>query len=120
MSRSAARRLQKQEAALYSPDFLAFWAVYPRKVKKQEAAMSWGSEHPDLPTVLAALSWQIVSPDWARDAGAFIPHPTTYINQHRWEDEKSDMPIVSAKEARNAEAVRRFVARGGRDAFSIK
>jgi hypothetical protein len=26
-------------------------------------------------------------PDWTKDAGQFIPHPSTFLNQRRWEDE---------------------------------
>ena len=27
------------------------------------------------------------STDWTKDNGQFIPYPTTYLNQRRWEDE---------------------------------
>ena len=25
---------------------------------------------------------------WRKDAGAFIPHPATFLNQERWKDER--------------------------------
>jgi hypothetical protein len=119
MSRAALAKRRQVEAA-YSGDFLVFWAAYPRKVKKLEAALAWASAKPELATVLAALAWQTKSPEWVGEGGAYIPHPTTYLNQRRWEDERSQAPLLSAQEARSADAVRRFMERGGRDAFSTK
>jgi hypothetical protein len=72
---------------LYTPEFLAFWSAYPRRVGKADAAKAWHRERPDLDEVLTALSWQRSQPQWCRDGGQFVPHPSTYLNQRRWEDE---------------------------------
>jgi hypothetical protein len=72
----------------YSPEFLVFWAAYPNKVKKYAAAVAWQANGPDLATVLAALKWQITSPAWTKDNGAYVPHAATYVNGRRWEDER--------------------------------
>ena len=72
----------------YTQDFLAFWNAYPRRVKKSGAFAAWKNARIDIETVLAALAWQTKTPDWQRDGGTFIPHPTTYLNQRRWEDEE--------------------------------
>jgi hypothetical protein len=29
----------------------------------------------------------VASEQWRRDDGRFIPHPATWLNQRRWEDE---------------------------------
>lgn len=71
----------------YSADFLAFWDAYPRRVGKGAAWKVWKRERIALAPVLKALSWQVRSEAWTKDAGAFIPHPATYLNQRRWEDE---------------------------------
>lgn len=68
-------------------DFDAFWQSYPRKVGKDKALDAWKKKNPPLEAVLGALAWQIQSDDWRKDGGAFIPHPTTYLNQGRWKDE---------------------------------
>ena len=34
------------------------------------------------------------SAQWAKDGGAFIPHPTTWLNQRRWEEDLApDMSV---------------------------
>lgn len=68
--------------------FTEFWQAYPRKVGKGAAEKAWAKLKPDLQTVLSALAWQSRQDGWTKDQGAFIPHPATYLNQRRWEDEK--------------------------------
>lgn len=71
-----------------APDgFAEFWAAYPRKVGKGAAAKVWAKLAPPLATVMCALEWQRRSDQWTRDAGRFIPHPATWLNQTRWMDE---------------------------------
>jgi predicted phage replisome organizer len=69
--------------------FDEFWSAYPRKVGKAAARKAYTkvirSVMPE--TLLTALRGQISSPQWLKDNGAFIPHPTTWLNQGRWEDE---------------------------------
>jgi hypothetical protein len=40
-----------------------------------------------LDRMLAALAVHVASEQWRRDDGRFIPHPATWLNQRRWEDE---------------------------------
>jgi len=68
--------------------FQEFWKSYPRKIGKGAAQKAWDKLKPDLDTVLAALAWQTKQDAWIKDAGQYIPHPGTYINQQRWLDEK--------------------------------
>lgn len=70
--------------------FDKFWKSYPKKVGKGAAKKAWGKiKRPaeTLEKITNALSWQKKSEQWARDNGQYIPHPTTYINQCRWDDE---------------------------------
>ena len=85
--RSIGRPTRRKRRPAYTVEFLAFWAAYPNKVKKLEAAVAWEAERPDLAVVLAALKWQSQTPDWTKDGGEYIPHPSTWLNGHRWEDE---------------------------------
>ena len=41
----------------------------------------------DLPKVLKALKEQVKSEQWTKNAGQFIPLPSTWLNGARWEDE---------------------------------
>lgn len=68
--------------------FDAFWEAYPRKVSKEAARKAWPKAAESLPAILEALAWQRVSEGWTKDGGAFIPHPATYLNGRRWEDQK--------------------------------
>jgi len=74
-------------------DFDMFWIAYPKKVGKEAARKAWAKANPNLATVLNALEWQKVSPQWFKNNGLYIPNPSTWINQHRWEDEKQEEQI---------------------------
>lgn len=74
----------------YSPDFETFWKAYPRKSGKDAAWKAWQKrrhEIPALPELAAILARQSHCEQWQRDGGQFIPHPATWLNQGRWQDE---------------------------------
>jgi hypothetical protein len=86
--------LPKQEAAQggagYSEAFEAFWGRYPRRIGKGAAWAAWRKIRGGAGVYEAigrALEAQKASQDWRREAGAFIPHPSTWLNQRRWEDD---------------------------------
>lgn len=71
--------------------FAEFWKAYPLHKAKPTALKAFGKLKPDrvlLNAILAALSVQKQSSQWTRDGGQYIPHPATWLNQRRWEDEK--------------------------------
>jgi len=71
--------------------FKSFWNAYPRRVGKGAALKAWGKiKEPKktLQEIIVALEWQKKTEQWTKDGGQFIPHPATYINQCRWEDEQ--------------------------------
>lgn len=84
VDRARAKRKADQP---YSADFLGFWSSYPRKVGKGAAWKAWQQLQPDINRVISTLAWQTKSFEWRKDNGAFVPHPATYLNQRRWEDE---------------------------------
>lgn len=72
--------------------FNRFWQAYPRKRGKGQAEKAWCNLQPSpnetlLETMLAALACARDSPDWHKDGGQFIPHPATWLNGKRWEDD---------------------------------
>lgn len=69
--------------------FNSFWAEYPKKVAKPSAVKAFQKaiKKTDLPTILSAIRRHKKTDQWKRDKGQFIPHPTTWLNQERWEDE---------------------------------
>jgi len=75
------------------PGFDRFWAAYPRKVAKAQAAKAWAKLKPDdelVVTIIGAVERQAQSDQWQRDGGKFIPYPATWLNGRRWEDEASN------------------------------
>jgi hypothetical protein len=89
LSRDEKSRVEGQTPVVLV-DFDTFWKEYPRKVSKQQAVKAWRSINPDhtlLTTMLQALEKQKRSEQWQKDNGKFIPHPATWLNGKRWEDE---------------------------------
>ena len=82
------RRKKKEEKRdIY---FDRFWESYPRKEAKQTAKKAFEKLNPDealLQTILEAIERFKRSAQWQEENGRFIPHPSTWINQRRWEDE---------------------------------
>ena len=71
--------------------FEEFYQAYPRKVDKKQAAKSFSKEKASLvlPVILADINRRLSSGEWAVDKMQFIPHPSTYLNRRRWDDEDS-------------------------------
>ena len=80
---------QAADAAL-DDGFTNFWKAYPRHTGKAAAVKAWEKCKPDAElqaTILAAIAVQANSKEWLKDGGSFIPHPATWLNGKRWEDE---------------------------------
>jgi hypothetical protein len=75
----------------YTPEFEEFWSVYPRKKGKMHAffafqdavnmGMPIGEELANI--VLHHLRTR----QWQAQGGLYIPHPTRWLQEHRWEDQ---------------------------------
>jgi hypothetical protein len=74
--------------------FARFWSSYPRKTAKPNAVAAFAKIDPDdatLAAMLAAIERQKCSPGWVKDGGQFIPHPATWLNGRRWEDQPPEV-----------------------------
>ena len=79
-------------------DFEAFWKAYPRKIGKGYCQEIWKrKKFPAIEIILESLQKSIASSDWQKEGGKFIPNPSTWLNQGRWEDEGIDHSILSQK-----------------------
>lgn len=70
--------------------FEKFWASYPRKENKKKATQAWEKIAPDeklVSRIMVGLEAHKSGEQWTRDGGKFVPHPTTWLNGERWEDE---------------------------------
>ena len=73
-----------------SASFDAFWSIWPNKKDRKRSRAVFEKINPDdelLKTILAAVAAQSATAGWIEDGGKFIPHPTTWLNGARWEDE---------------------------------
>lgn len=98
----------KANANALKEAFDRFWACYPNKTGKEAARKAWAKIKPDAELterMLAALEWQRQQPQWLQDGGKFIPHPTTWLNQGRWQDEPQDIPQLSAQTTQSLKAI---------------
>lgn len=75
--------------------FAKFWKLYPVKKGKAKAEAAWSKLKvtDDLFTLITqGLARQVVCHDWTKEGGQYIPHPTTWLNGKRWEDEVKPAP----------------------------
>lgn len=81
--------------------FPIFWAAYPRKEGKAPAEKAFDKLKADmalLETMISAIKTQAQSERWRKEGGQFIPMPTTWLNQRRWEDQAQiEMPSTPSK-----------------------
>lgn len=68
-------------------DFEKLWTAYPRKIGKTAAKKAFNRiKGVPVEKMLSAIANQKQSEPWQKDNGQFIPHPTTWLNQGRWDD----------------------------------
>ena len=86
--------VSKENPYPLSPDlctmFDEFWQAYPKKVGKGYAFECFKKIKPSrklVDTMLEAIAKQKKSDMWKRDKGQYIPNPSTWLNQKRWEDD---------------------------------
>ena len=107
--------IAKREASRASAvtRFAEFWTAYPRKVgAKSSAEKTWARKKLDATAdqILAHVRDRAAGdPGWADKQ--FIPHPTTFLNGERWNDEwkpvttNNQLPISSADDESRANEI---------------
>jgi hypothetical protein len=103
--------------------FNSFWKAYPKKVARQACEKKFYQVIEKLntsivPKILEAIEKQKLTDQWQKDGGKFIPHPATWLNQGRWEDETEvDIPKTDEHYAKEYEQVgySRFKTLHGKD-----
>ena len=74
--------------------FEEFWAAYPKKNGKQAAFKSWQRIKPTSELhnkIMEAVTTAKQTEQWQRENGRYIPNPTTWLNQGRWDDEITEV-----------------------------
>lgn len=86
----AAATAALERPRVYSEDFRAWYADYPRKRNPADAWKAWqavAKTRPPLGALRAALAWQKRTEDWTKDAGKWIPYPASYLRAGAFDDE---------------------------------
>lgn len=93
----------------YSPEFEEFWDLAYRKEGKGKAAAAYTKalKRIDRDTLLA--SWSQVNANWfaIKKERRFVPHPSTWLSEGRWDDEPPQ-PIWESEKPRQMSQSDRF------------
>lgn len=96
-TRAGKKPAKEQDPVPAGREFERFWAAYPRKVGRREAAAAFERLRLVLPPgeeLLAVIERHKRSHQWQRDNGQFIPNPATWLRQGRWEDAPDAEPCA--------------------------
>lgn len=100
--------------------FEAFWKAYPKKIGKDAAHKAFEKRKPTdalVTQMIRAIRVQCESDAWKKDGGQFIPHPATWLNQGRWQDETQvESPAQQSLETR--QGVEELALKLGRERWS--
>lgn len=91
---------------IWETQFNEFYSLYPKKVKKQDVKKWFQKNMPSnelFSSMMNSLEQFRASKDWQKDGGQFIPYPSTWLNQKRWEDEgiEQNKPMSALQRAFN-------------------
>lgn len=84
------KELAKQKRLVNDKRFEEFWKLYPRKSAKKPSRDKWHTISPDDDTfmkIIRAVKLQKQTKQWKQNKGQFIPLPSTWLNQERWNDD---------------------------------
>ena len=71
--------------------FNKFWSSYPRKVAKIVAERRWKNlSKKDIDAIFKVYQEHLLR--WRYKDLQYVPHPATWLNQRRWEDELEPLP----------------------------
>lgn len=87
--------------------FDLFWQMYPRKVGKKLCQKIWVNKikREDIDAIYTGLRKLRESAQWKKEGGKYIPHPSTFLNQERWNDEVIEEKQLNLKSPETEEEV---------------
>jgi hypothetical protein len=85
----------------YSESFVRFWAMWPKKVKKEDSWLVWRTKRCEqhLDAILLALAWQVKSAKWTEAGGKYITYPDKYLRGKLWQDDPSGYTSATTRRA---------------------
>lgn len=94
----------KRKKADADPDFDRFWAIYPRRIGKGAARKAWATAITTTTPDTIILGLQKYAPTRTGQDPQYTPHPATWLNQQRWEDEP-ETPRPPGQQTRRQQAI---------------
>ena len=94
---------EQEKEQEHAARFARWWEAYPHKVARKDAVKAWKKLRVDndlLKTMLQAIERQRDTEAWTKDKGKYIPHPATWLNGRRWEDETNPPDTKSSVDVR--------------------
>ncbi len=76
-----------------------FWVIYPEHIAKAKAVESWEKlPQADRDKAVIAIKLQVEALHFrGKDGEDYVPHPATWLNQRRWEDELKTGKLLTSK-----------------------
>lgn len=92
-----------RKSAGESARFAEFWAAYPKKKSKVDAAKAWKQSKGDsiFNEILDGLGRAVASADWQKDDGRFIPYPASWLRAGGWMDEAGSPTMKTCENCRH-------------------
>jgi hypothetical protein len=89
LAKEVSKKVKADGGAQEAKHFMEFWSLYPagKRFNREGMLRKWVNEKLDAqwPLIRAHLESCRASHDWTKEAGKYIPHSTTYLNQRRWQ-----------------------------------
>lgn len=102
---------QEKKEDVITTRFELFWKHYPRKVGKGKVVEWFKKNKPSqklLDEMVVAIKEQSQSSQWQEEKGRFIPNPSTWLNQGRWQDELG-VEIKPVEDIELEEAIKEWI-----------
>jgi hypothetical protein len=86
--KSPPREPSSKKRAVDSESFKSFWEIWPNKKAREAALRAWKKINPtEHPKIMLAVPAQIKSGDLNVVDITYCPHPATWLNDKRWNDD---------------------------------
>lgn len=107
------KKTNKKSRSASSAEFDQFWNCYPKKVGRGAAEKAWLKAI--AVTTAEEITRVVQAYPWGEDK-QFIPHPATWLNQRRWQDDFTTTKAVVTKPSMdNPAALRKYWATVARE-----
>lgn len=83
----AAKRKKQEEEDQLEADFIDWYSAYPRKEAKVSACKAYRSKRKNLTAEFLLAEAKKACVRYSDTERKLIPHPATYLNQERWDDQ---------------------------------